>query len=89
MPSTLLVKTVVVVDCCMFACIANDLQLLTKAVGLIYAFHCALLYFVVLVRRRRLSVHVESLEVDFFGLPIGHFGLAVRRSTSVGWKCIS
>ena len=53
MPSTLLVKTVVAVDCCMFACIGNDLQLLTKAVGLIYASHCTLLYFVVLVRRRR------------------------------------
>ena len=37
MPSTLLVKTVVAVDCCMFACIGNDLQLLAKAVGLIYA----------------------------------------------------
>jgi len=53
MPSTVLVKTVVAVDCCMFACIDNDLQLLTKAVGLIYASRCALLYFVVLVRRRR------------------------------------
>ena len=53
MPSTLLVKTVVAVDCCMFACIGNDLQLLTKAVGLIYASHCTLLCFVVLVRRRR------------------------------------
>ena len=53
MPSTLLVKTIVVVDCCMFACIGNDLQLLTKAVGLIYASRCTLLYFVVLVRRRR------------------------------------
>ena len=53
MPSTLFVKTVVAVDCCMFACIGNDLQLLTKAVGLIYAFRCAFLYFVVLVGRRR------------------------------------
>ena len=52
MPSTLLVKTVVAVDCCMFACIGNDLQLLTKAVGLIYASHCAILYFI-LVRRRK------------------------------------
>ena len=31
-------------------------------------------------------MHVESLEVDFFSLPTGRFGLAVRRSTSVGWK---
>ena len=31
-------------------------------------------------------MHVKSLEVDFFGLPTGRFGLAVRRSTSVGWK---
>ena len=53
MPSTLLLKTVVAVDCCMFACIGYDLQLLTKAVGLIYASLCALLYFVVLVWRRK------------------------------------
>ena len=53
MPSTLLVKTVVAVDCCTFACIGNDLALLTKAVGSIYTFRCALFYFVVLVRRRR------------------------------------
>ena len=53
MPSTLLVKTIVTVDCCMFACIGNDLQLLTKAVGLIYASRCALLYFVIFVKRRR------------------------------------
>jgi len=25
-----------------------------------------------------LLVHIESLEVDFFGLPTGRFGLAVR-----------
>ena len=31
-------------------------------------------------------MHVESLEVDFFGLPTGRYGLAVRRFTSVGWK---
>ena len=53
MPSTLFVKAVVAVDFCMFTCIGNNLQLLTKAVGWIYDSRCALLYFVVLVRRRK------------------------------------
>ena len=34
-------------------------------------------------------MHVKSLKVDFFGLPSGRFGLAVRRNTSVGRKRLS
>ena len=40
----------------------------------------------IFVRRRMLSVHLESVVGDFFGLPTGRFGWAVRRSMSVGWK---